>query len=95
VRKPEVALTEDQVLQANLKALGIAALDKRSNLDRVFDVAVDLAKQLGRPAGSGEIARALGFSTSSVCNMLARLVTAGRMIRVDSATRPIYVPKVV
>lgn len=95
MKKPQIALTEEQVLEANLKALGIAALDARSNLDRIFDVAVSLAKKLGRPANSAEIGHELGLSSSSVCNMLTRLATAGRMIRIRSGQRSIYVPKVV
>lgn len=94
----EIDITENEVLEANLRALGIDASIARqqgTTKQRVYEASIALVKELGRIPTAVEIAQRVGVTSRAVQNSLGDLAQDGRMIRVPHGKRILFVPRVV
>lgn len=89
----EIGMTEAELLEANLAALGIERGDIGKPHDEiVFDAFVSLAKEHGRLPTLRQVASATGIVRQTVGDACQRLIEADRMRRVEIRGRPFYLP---
>ena len=86
----------DAEIAENLKALGVAGGDYRRRPEIVFDALVAGWKSSGRPPSFPELQSATGLSECAVRNGLRKLITEGRVLRVEAGERTgVYIHRVV
>lgn len=92
-----IDLTPDDVIAANMAALGLAENMKRPMSDRVLEAFKAYIEEHKRIPRSTEIAALVDSSVTSVRTACRVLADEGRMLRfVDKATgQNAYIPKVV
>jgi DNA-binding MarR family transcriptional regulator len=94
----EINLTEAEVLEANLRALGIADESVGPSIEaRSIEALATLIRKHGRLVSTREVADEIGFSPNTVLAALNRAEKKGLVFRkINSKTsRPCFVPKVV
>lgn len=90
-----IDMTEEELIAANLEALGLdPSLVGVNGDDEVFDAFVHLTKQMGDLPKVIQVADHLKRQRRGVSDACARLVAAGRLIRVPSKRtgKPGYLP---
>lgn len=92
-----IDLSSEELLAANLRALGLDAGISATNEDRVYEAFTRLTLERKRIVSQSEVAREIGLCQSAVSRLCLRLVESGRMLVLENHTRgkPCYVPKVV
>lgn len=91
----EIGLTENEALSAALAALGInGAIVGQTMEERVLAEFRRLMRAKGRLVSAREVADTIGVNASTVTQVCARMVLAGKMIRTvnGQTSRPAYVP---
>lgn len=96
-RKAKISLTEDELLAANLEALGVRGARvglPESSFDRVFDAYVEVIRRTGRLVTAVDVADHTGLCNARVSLVARELFKAGRMQKlVDHSTgKTVYVP---
>ena len=92
-----IDLSPEEVLEANLRALGLDTAVVSANEDRVYEAFTRMTLERKRIVSQSEVAREIGLCQSAVSRLCLRLVESGRMLVLENHTRgkPCYVPKVV
>jgi hypothetical protein len=95
-----IGLTAEEVLQANLAALGVGnsgiVTDARPVADRVLDAYKAYISETGKVPNCREVASRVGISGGRIATVCNQLVEAGRMLKAtNSATgKTVFLPKV-
>lgn len=93
-----IALTEHEVLLANLEALGLRkSVAVRPTVVNVLDQFLAFIREHRKVPSALDIATELGVSPSTVRDACRKLVREGKMIRFENASNghPSFIPKVV
>lgn len=93
----EINLTEAEVLEANLAALGVSTANVgKSPEEQVYEALASLMRERKSYVPNKAIAEVVGLSPNTITNILGRLATKGRVIQtVNPKTgKPCYVPRV-
>ena len=93
-----IDLTEEEVLAANLAALGLPRTAAGAPAeDRVFDTFVELIRERRRLVSYEEVGSQLGYCRSQIALCIRRLIAAGRGSQVRNAAngKNAFLPKVV
>lgn len=96
-RVSHIDMTPDDLLAANMAALGIVEGPRNTTADRVLEAYTAYIAEHKRAPKATDIAPLVGTSVSSVRAACGQLANEGRMLRyVDRATgQNAYIPKVV